>query len=185
MPPIVKLWLCRLKDAQAVHSPDFRELLTNILEHTASYTNPEPGSRPMHAMYQDTNNESSLLMITGYQSQELNSEADRVYAQKYLSRMFEYVQHVCLRQLDLDIANISLDDHLLVEVGADPAAWVGKTGTGNWDIWPQTQQGQNMPDLQKQENSIWVHVSDWNGFESATAGSLPREKLLLKKIASR
>lgn len=139
----------------------------------------------MHAMYQDTNNESSLLMITGYQSQELNSEADRVYAQKYLSRMFGYVQHVRLRQLDLDIANMPLGDHLLVEIGADPAIWVRETGTGNWDIWPQTQQGRNMPDLQQQEHSVWVHISDWNGLDSATAGPLPREETFLKKITSR
>ncbi|KAJ6155225.1 hypothetical protein N7470_005791 [Penicillium chermesinum] len=139
----------------------------------------------MHAMYQDTRNPSRLLMITGYPSQELNNEADKLYAQNYLARMLEHVQHVWLRQLELDISKVPLEDYVLVTVGQDPAVWVGESGVGGWDVWPQTQQGQNLPELQKQDNGVWVHVSDWNGLNSVAADTSRLEKLYLKKIDSR
>lgn len=185
MPPLIKFWRCKFKDGHSVDSPGFRQLLIDIFDLTKSYTNPEYGAPPMHAMYQDTRNPSQLLMITGYPSQELNTEADTVYAQKYLPRMFEYVQHVWLKQLHLDIAQVQLEDYALVAIGENPTGWVGESGIGGWDIWPQTQQGLNMPDLQKQESGIWVHVSGWNGLDNASSDSASVEKLYLRKIESR
>ncbi|THD00343.1 hypothetical protein EYZ11_000236 [Aspergillus tanneri] len=59
---------------------------SDVFSLCASYTNPEI-SRPMHALYQDTTDPTALLMITGYPSQELNTEADAQYAQLYLPRL--------------------------------------------------------------------------------------------------
>lgn len=154
MPPITKIWHCRLKDGHTTQSPSFIEVLTNILDLCASYTNPGrvESQPPMHAMYQDTNDPSQLLMITGYPSQELNTEADKRYAAKFLPRMFERVQHVRLKQLDADITTFPLAGEssiITLAYGPEPEGWKkndSSSSGGGWDVFAQTEQARKNRD---------------------------------------
>lgn len=74
--PILKIWHWTLKDEYSVEFLAFRKLISTLLEFCSSYTNPTSGSPPMHAWYLDREAPTRLYMITGYQSQELNMEAD-------------------------------------------------------------------------------------------------------------
>jgi hypothetical protein len=101
------------------------------------------------------------MMITGYQSQELNTEADTVYASNYLPEMFKFVQHVWLRQSDLDVRVLPLDKELIiVTCGAEEGTQQG--GVGGWDVWPATSQARAMKNasLEMREGDtkerVWV-----------------------------
>jgi hypothetical protein len=68
-------------------------------------------------------------MTTGYPLQELNTEADTIYAGRFLSRLFEQVQHTWLKQLDMNIAETPLEENLIVAYRKEPSSWVDK---GRW-----------------------------------------------------
>jgi hypothetical protein len=150
MPPITKIWHCRLKAGHTVHPPSFIEVLTNILELCASYTNPDQQASqpPMHVMYQNTSDPSQLVMITGYPSQELNTEADRQYAAKFLPKMFEHVQHVWLKQLDADITTFPLAGESVITLayGREPEGWKKDGSSGGWDVFAQSEQARKNRD---------------------------------------
>lgn len=194
MPPITKIWHCRLKDGHTTESPSFIEVLTNILSLCASYTNPDHSESqpPMHAMYQDTKDPSQLLMITGYPSQELNTEADKQYAAKFLPKMFEHVQHVWLKQLDADITTFPLagDSPVTLAYGPQPEGWKKKNGdgSGGWDVFALTEQARkNRDNVVGLSESVSDAGLDW---VQVTPGSdespAPKDggKFTLRKILS-
>jgi len=191
MPPITKFWLCTLKDPESINSPEFQHFITELLEFCSSYTNPEPGTPPMHAFYQDTADPARLFMITGYQSQELNTRADSVYVQKYLHKMFEFVQHKMLRRVGIDIHTLPIGEHVTVAYGKKAAQWKEDDEVGGWDDL-QTRQGTD-EDMARgksdiaEDDRVWVQVSKWNGADSVLDSVQPieGERLFLKKIASR
>ncbi|KAJ5818972.1 hypothetical protein N7474_004563 [Penicillium riverlandense] len=168
MPPITKFWHSTLKDGKSTNTPDFTQVLSEILELCSSYTNPDPVSQQMHALYQDVNDPTQLLMITGYPSEELNAEADKVYAEKYLSRLFEHVHHVWLKQLDIDVRTLPLNDKLVVTCGKSPSDWKNSRCPGGWDVWKKTRQAldndneaKGVETLDNPDDGVWVQVSGW------------------------
>ncbi|KAJ5105298.1 hypothetical protein NUU61_002645 [Penicillium alfredii] len=171
MPPITKFWLSTLKDKKSTDSPEFTQLLADILTLCSSYTNPDTASPRMHALYQDINNPAQLVMITGYPSQELNTEADKFYAAKYLPRMFEHVQHVWLKQLDIDVTTLHLDDdRLVVTHGTAPSTWKDGKSPGGLDVWQKTRQAldnengaRGVEILDNPVDADWLQVSTWDG----------------------
>ncbi|KAJ5725927.1 uncharacterized protein N7483_007284 [Penicillium malachiteum] len=70
MPPMTKIWLSTLKDPSSISSPKFQQLITELLEFCASYTNPtaDKSVPPMHVFFRNTKEPSQLFMITGYPS---------------------------------------------------------------------------------------------------------------------
>ncbi|KAE8356314.1 hypothetical protein BDV28DRAFT_145349 [Aspergillus coremiiformis] len=164
MSPITKLWLSILKTNDTITTPEFHNLLPEILTHCASYTNPtsDPNSPPMHAFFQNIDNPVQILMITGYPTQEMNTAADVTYAQKYLSRVFQLVEHGWLKQLDLDVRSLPLDSDEIVLRLCDAPQEPGTDGAvGAWDVWPQTEQGIRMRQSGGfGEEKTWVEVSD-------------------------
>ncbi|KAJ5110814.1 hypothetical protein N7532_001349 [Penicillium argentinense] len=193
MPPITKFWLSTLKDEQSVNSPAFLQLISEILDLCASHSGPESGMTHTHAFYQDINNPSRLFMITGYPSQELNIAADNVYAEKYLPRMFDYVQHVWLKQLDMDITTVPLDEKVVVAYGKNPSQWKDeKKGFGGWDVWLKTAQAKKNTQVERGDQNVkiaadqvWVQVSRWEDGNADLAQPTEGEKLYLHKVMSR
>jgi hypothetical protein len=51
-----------------------------------------------------------IVMMSGYPDQELKDEADSKYAGTYMPRMRESVDHVDLRQLELDAKTLGMLD---------------------------------------------------------------------------
>lgn len=180
MPPITKVWHCVLKDPQTADSPEFRSLLSEILAMISSYSNPDPTSSRMHVFYQDALDPSQLVMITGYPSQELNTEADTVYARDFLPRLFQYVTHKSLRQLDMDISVLPLLDNVLLAYGQEP----GTERTGGWDVWPQTAQGQRILGEAANAAKVWVQVTPWDGHRMDEPQPTTGEKFYLRKFVS-
>lgn len=192
MPPITKFWHSTLKDGKSTESPDFAQILSEILELCSSYTNPDPASQQMHALYQDVNDPTQLLMISGYPSQELNTEADKVYAEKYLSRLFELVQHVWLKQLDIDVAMLPLDDKVVVTCGKSPSDWKNGKCPGGWDVWKKTRQASNNNDgaidaetRDNPDDGVWVQVSAWDEGVQNIATPEDGRVFYLKKVIGR
>ncbi|KAE8139727.1 hypothetical protein BDV38DRAFT_280643 [Aspergillus pseudotamarii] len=93
MPPITKIWLSTLKNKDGIDSGEFTDLLSQILTHCSSYTNPDsnPELSPMQAFFWNVENPDNLLMITGYPSQDMNNEADRTYAEAFLQTAWNCV----------------------------------------------------------------------------------------------
>lgn len=187
---MIKFWLSTLKQGKSVESPAFQDIISEILDFCASYTKSDPDAPDSHAFYKDTKHPTRVLMITGYPSQELNTEAHEIYAQKLLPRMFEQVEHTWLKQLDMSIAEIPLGDDLVVAYGKEPSTWV-KRGVGGWDVWPSTPEGKQVrakvqgSATEEVENQTWLQVAEWHG--PSDGNEVPRdgEKLFLKKITSR
>lgn len=184
-----------------MNTPAFQSLITEIFDFYSSYTNPASGTPNMHFLYQDTKAPSRLLMITGYQSQNLNTEADKVYAERFLPRMFEFVQHGWLRQLDVDVKALPLEEWVTVACGKRPSEWrdsssgtgtVNLKGVGGWDVWPDTSQGRKNDngergtrDLEENQNGmIWVQVSRW-GDGGVDIQPIDGEMMCFRKIMSR
>lgn len=132
-------------------------------------------------------------MITGYQSQELNTQADKVYAEKYLQKMFEHVQHVWLRQVDVDVSTLPIDrERVLVTCGEAPVEQSGAKGVGGWDVWQQTQQAkhnengaQGVREGKSGEEKVWVQVSAWDESGDESAEPATGETFRLRKIMGR
>ncbi|KIA75729.1 hypothetical protein HK57_00464 [Aspergillus ustus] len=191
MPPLTKFWLCTLKD-KSQNVSTLTPLLSKILELCASFSNQAPKSSTTtgdesehnagphsqsHAFYTVTNLPGHLLMITGYPSQELNDAADSAYAAKFLPRLFERVQHVWLRQIEVDVSELPVRGERVVvsvssaeEEGSGSGNGVGEEGKGGWDVWKRTRQGSEGGDgvqgARKGEDGlekVWVHVNSWNG----------------------
>lgn len=145
----------------------------------------------MHAFYQDTADPARLFMITGYQSQELNAEADKVYAEKYLHKMFEFVEHKMLRQIDVDINTLPIGKHVAVAYGKQAARWREEDQAGGWDVLQMRQAQLNENEAHgergEEDERVWVQISKWNGADSVldSVQPLEGERLFLKKIASR
>ncbi|KAJ5584771.1 uncharacterized protein N7459_004571 [Penicillium hispanicum] len=174
------VWHCVLKDPQTADSAEFRSLLSEILAMIASYSNPDPTSPPMHVFYQDAHDPAQLVMITGYPSQELNTEADTVYARDFMPRLFQYVTHKSLRQLDKDIGTLPLQDNVLLVSGQEP----GTERTGGWDVWPQTAQGRRILGEAADTEKVWVQVTPWDGHRTEEPQPTAREKFYLRKFVA-
>jgi hypothetical protein len=128
------------------------------------------------------------MMITGYQSQELNTEADTVYATKYMSEMFKFVQHVWLRQLDLDVRVLPLDkEQIIVTCSTEEGMQQG--GVGGWDVWPATSQAKanknSSQEVQEGDSKerVWIQVSEAS--EAVTGDNTQTAQFVLKKIVGR
>jgi hypothetical protein len=162
---MTKIWYCKLKPGHDVNDKNFCDLWTEVLGLCSSYTNPEAGSPTMHALYQSVDNPSQLIMLSGYPSTELNVECDKVYASKYMPKMFEFVQHVWLRQLELDIRSLPMDSkRITLTCGSSPDSQ--GQGVGGWDVWQSSDQAkQNLNNAQGeregegQDERIWVEIS--------------------------
>lgn len=183
MPPITKIWLCTLKDPNATSAPEFQQLIHELLGFCASYTNPSKDSAlpPMHAFYQDTQDPAKLFMITGYPSQEMNTEADKLYAERYLPRMFGFVQHKALFQLDVDVQQLPLSGHVVVTAAKRPDEWKHESAFGAWDYWLTTK-GITVEETDR----VWLQIQDWDGSSAVAFGSqtVDGEVLLGKQIGS-
>jgi hypothetical protein len=185
--PITKFWLFSLLPGRSVSDPSFKALFAEILQLCSAYTNPDAGTPEMHVLYQSVDDASQLMMITGYQSQELNTEADTVYATKYMSEMFKFVQHVWLRQLDLDVRDLPLDkEQIIVTCSTDERVQQG--GVGGWDVWPAISQARaNKNALQVQEGDskerVWIQVSEAS--QAVTGNNTQTAQFMLKKILGR
>lgn len=187
---MIKFWLSTLKEGKSVDSPSFQNLISEILEFCSSYTKSGPGAPDAHFFYQDTRDPARVLMITGYPSLELNTEADAIYAERFLPKMFEQVQHTWLKQLDISIGEIPLGERVIVAYGKEPSSWVDG-GVGGWDVWPATPQGRKIiaraqgSEALEVEDKDWVLIAGWNG--QIDDGTAPKggEKLFLRKITSR
>ncbi|KAJ5116181.1 hypothetical protein N7456_000529 [Penicillium angulare] len=181
MPAITKIWLCTLKDPSSVSTPEFQELITELLNFCGSYTNPaqDPALPPMHAFFQDTQDPAKLFMITGYPSQEMNTEADNIYAERYLTRMFGFVQHKVLWQVDLDVRTLPLRGEVAVAVGKSPGGWKNENATGAWDYWPETRGIKT-----EEAHKLWVQVEEWDGSSEVSLSPVDGEVLLGKKLGS-
>ena len=176
---MTKLWLSTLKDPKCASTPEFQQLITDLLDFCSSYTNPtkDADAPPMHAFFQDTQDPSKLFMITGYPSQEMNTEADDVYAERYLPRMFEFVQHKALYQIDVDVRTLPLKGHVLVAVGKNPAEWKDEKSIGAWDYWPETR-GIKVEETDK----LWVQVQEWDGGSVGSSTPVGGEVMHLRNI---
>ncbi|KAJ5288818.1 hypothetical protein N7478_001848 [Penicillium angulare] len=181
MPPMTKIWLCTLKDTRSISTPEFQELITELLNFCGSYTNPykDPALPPMHAFFQDTQDPAKLFMITGYPSQEMNTEADNIYAERYLPRMFGFVQHKALWQVNLDVRALPLCGEVAVAVGKNPGELKNESAVGAWDYWPETR-GIKVDGADK----LWVQVQEWDGSSGVSLSPVDGELLLGKKIGS-
>jgi hypothetical protein len=207
MPPLTKFWLFTLKDPSQDPSA-LTPLLTEILDLCSSFTNPHYNATsasendtnaPTHAFYTITNKPNHMLMITGYPSQELNNEADKAYAEKYLPRLFEHVQHIWLRQIEVDINELPLGGEgvvVSIEEGTSGGEGVdfGGVGKGGWDVWKKTRQGSEGDDIlqgaRKGEvvgERVWVHVHGRDGEEEGVDGSEVegRSVFYLRKLVGR
>lgn len=194
MPPITKFWHCRLREGCTVDSPTFTQLFSQILDLCSSYTNPnsDPMLSPQHIFYQDINNPSQLLMITGYQSEQLMLEASEDYTHKFREKMFEQVQHIWIKQVDADVSSfhpLQNEQRIItVTYGTAPQEWKNDESVGYWDVWPETEQAKadlyNARTLgvkDDMDGSVWVQVSSGN--ESATPAK--GGKFLLREIMRR
>lgn len=105
-------------------------------------------------------------------------EADSIYAEKYLQKMFQFVEHKMLRQVDIDIKTLQIGKHISVAYGKKPATWTEEDQPGGWDV-SQTTQGAD-----EEEDRVWVQVSKWNGAASVLDSVQPieGERLFLEKI---
>ncbi|KAL2849997.1 hypothetical protein BJX68DRAFT_266792 [Aspergillus pseudodeflectus] len=209
MPSLTKFWLFTLKDPSQDPST-LTPLLTEILELCSSFTNPHynrtsspenDNNAPTHAFYTIANKPSHMLMITGYPSQELNNEADKAYAEKFLPRLFEHVQHIWLRQIEVDIHELPVGGEGVVVsvdegVGGEEDEPVGerfKEGKGGWDVWKNTRQGSEGDDVvqgaRKGEavgERVWVHVRGWDGEEEVGGPEFEgRSVLYSRKLVER
>ncbi|KAL2828098.1 hypothetical protein BJY01DRAFT_255487 [Aspergillus pseudoustus] len=197
MPPLTKFWLCTLKDK----SPDvstLTPLLSEILELCASFSNQSPNpttdeapQSQTHAFYTVTNLPGHLLMITGYPSQALNDAADKAYAAKFLPRLFEHVQHVWLRQIELDVSELPIQgERAVVSVSSAEGSGSGiGEGKGGWDVWKKTRQGSEGGDgvqgARKGEDGlekVWVHLKSWDGEGHRDVDGEGSSAFYLKKI---
>ncbi|KNG87663.1 hypothetical protein ANOM_004123 [Aspergillus nomiae NRRL 13137] len=183
MSPITKLWLSTAKTKDYMDSSGFHDLLAQILSHCSSYTNPEsnPELPPMHAFFQSVDNPDLLLMVTGYPSQEMNNAADDTYAATFLPRMFQFVEHKWLKQLDVDVSLLPLgNDNLTLQFCDTPVDTATGQVIGGWDVWPETEQGIRMREAGKLEElrKIWVGI----GKETGVDLTLAREVFHFRKV---
>lgn len=118
-------------------------------------------------------------MITGYPSQEMNTEADNIYAERYLPRMFSFVQHKVLWQVDIDVRTLPLRGEVAVAVGKRPEEWKDEGSIGAWDYWPETR-GIEV----KEADKLWVQVKEWDGNSEVPLSPVDGEVLLGKRIGS-
>ncbi|KAL4901701.1 hypothetical protein BDW74DRAFT_181419 [Aspergillus multicolor] len=196
MRPLTKLWLFKLRDGKSISDPPFMTLLSSILDLIASYTKPEPGAPSLHAFYEVTNRPAHLLMITGYPSQELNTAVDRVYSERFLGSLFEFVQHIWLRQIEVDLATAPLEaEGMVVTCGARPEDGIVESGTGKgiggWDVWKKTQQGkqggsvvQGVREHEDDAERTWVQIKPWNSNDEEDISGAD-EVFYLREIISR
>jgi hypothetical protein len=176
MAPFTKFWLFALKDGITSTSQPFTQLLAEIVEFCASYTNPGPGSPQMHAFYKASNAPSDILLITGFPSQELNDEAHEVFVEKFFARMFELVEHRSMKQVEVDVKEFPLDQERLAVVTSGEKI-AGLKGKGGWDV---LQKAEDKPTAEE----VWVHVLPWDEeVENSSVGA--GEMLYLEKIVGR
>ncbi|KAL3452716.1 hypothetical protein BJX65DRAFT_302625 [Aspergillus insuetus] len=192
MPALTKFWLTRVKDPKTFSDPTFLSLLRDAASFCATYTNSkgDPSVPTMHAFYRVTNTNSPsdlLLMVSGYPSQELNEEVHNAYMPQYGARMFEYVEHVWLRQIELVSSELPLVERVAISCTTGTE---GKKGqVGGWDIWEQTPEAQVIISAQggrKDETAaerVWIGVEPWLDNEE-TLGS-GQEVFYCEMIASK
>ncbi|KAJ5156387.1 hypothetical protein N7492_009190 [Penicillium capsulatum] len=145
----------------------------------------------MHVLYQDINSPSRLFMITGYPSQELNTQTDKIYAEKFLPSMFEFVRHVWLQQLDIDVTSLPLEEQVTLAYGANSSAWKDQNARGGWDVWPDTAQapknasGERGTRNLESEDRVWVQVSKWDDANVQAVQPKDGESVQLRKITGK
>ncbi|CEL04902.1 hypothetical protein ASPCAL06026 [Aspergillus calidoustus] len=185
MPPLTKFWLTKVKDRASLSDQTFLGLLRDATSFCASYTNPnnDPSTPTMHAFYRVVNTKGSgsspsdlLLMVSGYPSQELNEEVHNVYMPEYGARMFEYVEHVSLRQVELVSSELPLAEKVVISCTTGGSEGRKDGQVGGWDIWEQTPEERAIISAQGGRKDgidgerVWVGVEPWLDTEE-TLGS--------------
>lgn len=117
---ITRLWFFTLKPDSSARDPAFLSLWTNILELCAMYT-PSPrsssGSYPQlalntpprrshHFLFQSSQDERLLVLISTYPSMALCRQADAAYSKRHKDEVLRLVAHRALRQMDLEDAEV-------------------------------------------------------------------------------
>lgn len=174
MPPITKIWLFSLKDDHDITDPPFAELWDEILAFVNAFTRDEPGAddAEQHILFQCVNDSKQLVFITGYPSLEMNMEADREYAERFMKRMFAIVEHNRLLMVESDVMGLQLCDGKasMSLFKSRPVAepHVLNNGIAGWDVW----QPPGSPEPVRKET--WIHVlpaSDGDTTKAAVSGA--------------
>ncbi|KAJ5725928.1 uncharacterized protein N7483_007285 [Penicillium malachiteum] len=109
----------------------------------------------------------------------MNTEADIVYAERYMPRMFELVQHKVLRQIDVDVQTLPLSGDVVLTVGKNPEEWKDEKAIGNCDYWSETR-GINIEEAEK----LWVQVHAWDGDSLRSESPVDGVIVFLRQIQS-
>lgn len=117
---ITRLWFFTLKPDSSPRDPAFLSLWTNILELCAMYT-PSPRStsashlqlalstpptRCHHFLFQSSQDERLLVLISTYPSMALCRQADAAYSKRHKDEVLRHVSHRALRQMDIEDAEV-------------------------------------------------------------------------------
>lgn len=117
---ITRLWFFTLKPDSSARDPAFLSLWTNILELCAMYT-PSPRSssgshlqlalstpprRSHHFLFQSSQDERLLVLISTYPSMALCKQADAAYSKRHKDEVLRHVSHRALRQMDIEDAEV-------------------------------------------------------------------------------
>lgn len=117
---ITRLWFFTLKPDSSTRDPAFLSLWANILELCAMYTptprsstssqlqlalNPQP-RRCHHFLFQSSQDERLLVLISTYPSMALCRQADVAYSKRHKDEVLRHVTHRALRQMDIEDAEV-------------------------------------------------------------------------------
>lgn len=117
---ITRLWFFTLKPDSSARDPAFLSLWANILELCAMYTpsprsssgsqlqlalNPPP-RRSHHFLFQSSQDDRLLVLISTYPSMALCKQADAAYSKRHKDDVLRLVSHRALRQMDLEDAEV-------------------------------------------------------------------------------
>lgn len=117
---ITRLWFFTLKPDSSARDPAFLSLWANILELCAMYT-PSPRSaagshlqlalstpprRSHHFLFQSSQDDRLLVLISTYPSMALCRQADAAYSKRHKDDVLRHVSHRALRQMDIEDAEV-------------------------------------------------------------------------------
>jgi hypothetical protein len=187
MTPITKIWFMRLKPSVSVSDQAFKDHWTEVL----NFVNNASGSTSAaHQLWQHISVPQCLVMISGYPSQESTDKADKEYVQRYYNQMGELVEHMGLKELQLDaelIRSPLLDSPVLsIEtfsvVGEEQSEFEAKemekqmeaTGlvVGGWDMWPDVQRAEKGLHGERGNDKDWVRLTGWRNEKECLEASL-------------
>ncbi|KAG6367301.1 hypothetical protein INS49_001488 [Diaporthe citri] len=93
---ITRLWFFTLKPDSSARDPAFLSLWANILELCAIH----------HFLFQSSQDERLLVLISTYPSMALCRQADVAYSKRHKDEVLRHVSHRALRQMDIEDAEV-------------------------------------------------------------------------------